>query len=102
MKWLQPQWTGFLAALALLAMAPCFSARAGEEKVIKLSLKDGAAKEDAKLEGTDAKDKVRKQLCKIYAVDLKGGQTYQIDMTSKDIDPFLRLEDAAGKELAND
>src|SRR5689334_6925851 len=104
---LLPQWTGFPAALALVSAALLMAAshspaRAEDEKVSKLVLKEGSAKEAGKLESTDAKDEVRKQLCKLYAINLKGGQSYQIDMTSKDIDPFLRLEDAKGMELAND
>ncbi len=37
---------------------------------------------------------------KVYKVKLTEGKTYQIDLKSKDFDAFLRLEDAAGKELA--
>jgi serine protease Do len=91
-----------LAALTLLVAAPLCRARADDNKVTNLALRDGSVKEASKLTDADTKDKVRKQSCKTYTIDLKGGQTYHIDMTSKDIDPFLRLEDATGKELAND
>jgi hypothetical protein len=37
---------------------------------------------------------------KVYKVMLTAGKTYQIDLKSKDFDAFLRLEDAAAKELA--
>jgi hypothetical protein len=40
---------------------------------------------------------------RVYPVKLVAGKTYQIDMTSPDyrgVDPFLRLLDATGKELA--
>jgi hypothetical protein len=40
--------------------------------------------------------------CKVYEVPLKGGQKYQLDMTSSDFDPFLRIEDSRGKQLAAD
>jgi len=69
----------------------------------ELKFKDGAASVDAKLDNTDNKDTVRKQsLCKIYTVKLAKGKTYQIDMVSKAIDSYLRLEDAKGTELAQD
>ena len=58
---------------------------------------------EAKLIGTDATDAVQtKSVCKIYAIKLAKGKSYQIDMMSKDVDSFLRLEDSAGKELAKD
>jgi hypothetical protein len=37
---------------------------------------------------------------KVYKIKLMEGKTYQIDLKSKDFDAFLRLEDAAGKEIA--
>jgi len=68
-----------------------------------LDLKDGMAKVDAKLTETDATDAVRTHsFCKTYAIKLAKGKSYQIDMMSKDVDSFLRLEDATGKELAKD
>jgi serine protease Do len=102
MERLQWKWTRLVTALAALAVLATAPARADDEKVAALALKEGTAKDANKLSDTDGKDKVRKQLCKLYTVNLKGGNTYQIDMTSKEIDPFLRLEDAGGKELASD
>ncbi len=32
---------------------------------------------------------------------MKGGQKYVIDLMSKQFDPFLRIEDARGKQLVN-
>lgn len=40
--------------------------------------------------------------CKVVEVKLKGGQKYQFDMTSKQMDPFLRIEDLRGRQLAAD
>jgi hypothetical protein len=40
--------------------------------------------------------------CKVFAVKLKAGQKYQIDLTSNQFDAFLRIEDSRGKELAFD
>ena len=71
-------------------------------KAESITLKDGMVKVDSALKADDEKDKVQKQPCKVFTVDLKSGQNYKIDMVSKEIDSFLRLEDAAGKELAKD
>jgi WD40 repeat protein/tRNA A-37 threonylcarbamoyl transferase component Bud32 len=77
--------------------------KAPEVKTIALELKDGAAEVQPALVATDVKDLVRIQsVCKIYSVKLKAGKTYQIDMKSKDIDSYLRLEDAVGEQLAED
>lgn len=72
-------------------------------KPTQLTLKEGAAKVEAKLTGADATDAVQtRSACKIFVIALAKGKSYQIDMMSKDVDSFLRLEDAAGKELARD
>jgi hypothetical protein len=69
--------------------------------VVEITLKDGAARLDARMTRDDAIDAIRKGChCKIYTVKLSAGKTYQIDMESEDLDAFLRLEDAAGKRLA--
>ncbi len=57
---------------------------------------------EAVLAKNDPIDKVRKKYCRTYDVQLKGAKTYVIDMTSQQFDAFLRLENAAGKELAQD
>jgi hypothetical protein len=101
MKWMQPTWTGCLAFLAMVA-ATCCPAGAADEPAAKLAWKDGTAKVAGQLAATDAKDKVRNQFCKIYTLSLKAGTSYRIDMTSKDIDSYLRLEDEGGTELASD
>ena len=68
-----------------------------------LALLDGALTEEAKLDYMDGRDPIRRQnFAKYYAVKLEGGKQYQIDMTSKEIDSFLRLEDAKHKQLAQD
>jgi hypothetical protein len=72
-------------------------------KPAELTLKDGMAKEESKLSATDATDAVQtRSVCKVYAIKLAKGKSYEIDMTSKDVDSYLRLEDAAGKQLAKD
>jgi hypothetical protein len=57
---------------------------------------------EAVLSREDPLDKVRKKHCRIYDVKMNGGKTYVIDLMSKQFDAFLRLEDAAGKQLAQD
>ena len=82
MRWTDLSKVVWLCALALLA-SPCLKVRAADEPVAKLAWKDGAAKVAGKLTSADAKDKVRKQVCKIYALPLKAGTSYRIDMASK-------------------
>ena len=79
---------------ALLAQEP--------KKPAHIEFKDGTAIVKALLKTDDDKDKVVKQPCKIFAADFKSGQNYQIDMVSKELDSYLRLEDPAGMELAKD
>jgi hypothetical protein len=96
---------GFLATAI-----PFTASRAGAEekgKVIKLKLKDGRARVTARLAEGDPKDRIFKDsFCKVYAVELKAGQVYQIDMAKKNakdsLDPYLRLETPQGKQLAAD
>jgi hypothetical protein len=63
--------------------------------------KDGLMLE-AMLTKEDPVDKRRKKHCRIYDVQMTAGKTYVIDHMSKQFDAFLRLEDAAGKQLAQD
>ena len=55
--------------------------------------------EITKNDGNDAK---LNQPAKKYTVKLNKDRTYVIEMSSTDFDPFLRLLDKAGKELAED
>jgi thiol-disulfide isomerase/thioredoxin len=92
--------TLLLLGLAAGLLAPAAATRAGDDKKPILSKKD-------KLTADDPKDTVRMEShAKVYTVKLKGGQTYRIDMITKDdpqnFDPFVRLEDAKGKQLAFD
>lgn len=73
-----------------------------EPKVLASLLK----KED-ELTDKDEKDTKRTDAaCKVYKIKLEEGKVYQIDMKVKDkdqdLDPYLRLEDPAGKEVAFD
>ena len=95
-----------VAAGILLA---CSYATDGGDKDKKLSpavgkivLKDGKGEVKGKLDANDPKDADRKDMyCKIYAVKLEAGKTYQFDCKS-DWDNWLRIEDAKGKQLAED
>jgi hypothetical protein len=75
----------------------------GKSVVAPLDLKDGTGSVEAALTVDDARDKVLKNSpVKTYAVKCKAGTTYVIDLKSTDFDAFLRLEDADGKQLAQD
>jgi hypothetical protein len=68
----------------------------------KIALKDGNGEVKGKLEASDPKDASRTEChCKIYTIKLEAGKTYQIDCKS-DWDNWLRIEDAKGKQLAED
>src|SRR5262245_30283327 len=56
------------------------------------------------LKPDDPKDRVTKQPSKVHTVKLHGGEAYVVtlDAVDKKLDPFLRVEDAKGKELAQD
>jgi serine protease Do len=51
----------------------------------------------------DLKDKVNQQsYCKTFTFKMTKGKSYQIDLTSAAFRPFLRLENAAGNQIASD
>jgi hypothetical protein len=58
---------------------------------------------NGELNNADLKDKVRTEsYCKSYTFKMTAGRTYKIDMVSKDLDSFLRVENAKGEEVASD
>jgi hypothetical protein len=58
---------------------------------------------EEELTKTDPKDKERTDSAHHqYSLPMRGGKTYVIECTSKEIDSYLRLEDASGKKLAED
>jgi hypothetical protein len=72
-------------------------------EVIPLQLVGGTVEVSNQLTRQDPGDVGRPNCpCKVYTIPLQGGRTYQIDMTSKQVDSYLRLEDAGGRELAHD
>jgi hypothetical protein len=92
-------------ASVLTAALPIVSARQGaegKERTVKLELREGKAIRTDSLTSNDPKDKRRGWICKTYAIELKAGRVYQIDMVSNKIDSYLRLETAEGKQIAED
>jgi hypothetical protein len=69
----------------------------------KLTLNNGQATVQNNLADNDPRDRVRAgSACKVFTIDMKAGKTYQIDLVRANdgFDPYLRLEDAAGNNLA--
>jgi peroxiredoxin len=89
----------WIAMLLMVAFALA-AGRAGAGAKDQPKFKD--LKFDGKLTNKDDRDPKRKTPCKIHVVSLKKGQRYIIDMIGYGFDAFLRLEDDAGKELAED
>jgi hypothetical protein len=78
--------------------------------LLQASADDKKDKEQAKevvvngeLVNADLKDRVRTQcFCKTYTFKMIEGKIYQIDMRSKVLDSFLRLEDPNGQQVSED
>ncbi len=70
----------------------------------QITLKNGSATLEDELTRSDLKDTRQvASFCKIYLIQLVAGKTYQIDMKQiAGLDPYLRLEDDMGKQLAFD
>jgi hypothetical protein len=97
-----------LAIAATILLASRHSTEAGDKEtklspaVGKIALKDGTGEIKGKLDAKDPKDASRNEsYCKIYTIKLEAGKTYQFDCSS-DWDNWLRIEDAKGKQLAED
>jgi hypothetical protein len=58
---------------------------------------------ESELTTKDVRDRNRNgSYAKIYPIKLEAGKTYQIDMKSRELDSYLRLEDPSGKQVAKD
>jgi hypothetical protein len=97
-----------LVMAAGILVVSSYATQAGEKgqklspAVGKIALMDGKGEVKGKLEASDPKDASRNECyCKIYAIKLEAGKTYQIDCKSE-WDNWLRIEDAKGKQLAED
>jgi hypothetical protein len=68
-----------------------------------LVLKDGKAEAEGRLTKDDPTDEVLKRAPhRAYALKCQAGRTYRIDMMSKELDSYLRLEGPDGKTVAQD
>jgi hypothetical protein len=102
------QWSAALVIAVSLLLVASYATEAGDkDKKLtpaagKIALKDGKGEAKGKLDEKDAKDASRTDCyCKVYTVKLEAGKTYQLDCNS-DWDNWLRIEDAKGKQLAED
>jgi hypothetical protein len=85
--------------LAVLLPAPAVLAQDGQ----KNKEETFALKVEGKLSPDDPKDKERKgSPHQVRTLRMEAGRWYVIDLSSRQFDAFLRLEDATGKELAFD
>ena len=86
-----------LGGLVLLLLLPAAWAQENEKS------DDQGTKIEGKLSPDDPKDKViTKSPHKVHEHEMKAGSTYIIDLKSRQFDSYLRLEDSAGKQLAQD
>jgi predicted Zn finger-like uncharacterized protein len=75
-----------------------------------IALAKGKGQLDSELTLADPRDRMRNAShCKVFTVTMSAGRTYQIDMIKKavpgkasDLDPYLRLEDPEGNNIAQD
>lgn len=90
-------------ALSLVLSVLPLGLRAGDKK------KEGDKKPapfkpivlDGELISADLKDKIQQQsYCKTYTFKMEKGRSYQIEMQTANLLPFLRLEDSMGKQVA--
>jgi len=84
-----------LAALLALVPSAALAQTADAKKTKDIRIED-------KLSQDDPKDRVRDAPCKIHLIRMQVGMNYQIDMVSNQFDSYLRLEDARGRQLAED
>src|SRR5262245_21929002 len=103
---MRPVFAAFGTGLALLAVTLLVTTQAGAQKKEKpelLVLEKDRVVVESSISGDSPKDKARKgRRYKAFDIALKAGSAYQFDMTSAEIDTFLRLENAKGKLLAED
>jgi hypothetical protein len=89
----------FLFALAVTVMQA--DLHGGEKKDKEKKLEDIVVND--MLTNGDPRDKARGQcFCKTYTFKMTEGKSYQLDMKSKDVDSYLRLEDPQGNQVAAD
>jgi Bacterial pre-peptidase C-terminal domain len=90
-----------LGGVVLSLLVADSSIDASDKKAEKKNDPPPLLKKSDDLAASDPMDsRLTKSPCKTYAVALTEGKTYQIDLSSKFFDSFLRLEDAKGKQVA--
>ena len=92
--------SGLLAASILIGSWAATAVR-GQQPPVQEAKRTEIVIEE-RLLAADPVDPIRKVPAKTHVVELKKGKRYRIDMTSAEIDSSLRLEDEAGKILAQD
>jgi hypothetical protein len=92
--------TLFSALLALALLAGAVQAQKDKDKAPAKG--EDVLNVTGLLKEGDRRDRVTKHPSTAHGVWLVEGRTYTIDLKSKEFDAFLRLEDAAGKQLALD
>src|SRR5260221_597499 len=96
-RFMKRNWIALVVFVVAIAGLANSAGGGGKEKP---KFKD--VKIDGVLAKSDDKDPRRNTPCKIHVVTLNAGQSYTIDLIGRGFDAFLRLEDKAGKELAED
>lgn len=87
------------AFVAVLPFAASFAEAGGQKDVGKA---EQILRVEDKLTADDTRDPQRNAACKIHTIKMKAGSVYTIDMVSTELDSYLRLEDKAGVQLAED
>jgi hypothetical protein len=66
-----------------------------------LALADGRATVNGELTDADPRDRLKiTSPCKVYLVQMAAGKRYKIDLMSKVLDSYLRVENSTGQQLA--
>jgi hypothetical protein len=96
---------GLGIAIMVMASAVCAQPASKEYVVGKdgLTINGKIAADDAKVKvTTEINDKIFELPAKPYSVKLTGGNSYVVSLRSKEIDSFLVVQDAGGKQLDYD
>src|SRR5262245_31351509 len=100
------RFSGLLACVCLAAVSDPLLAQEVIKKTVEKKVEAKADLVELVIPGqlleVDPPDKVRNLPCKIHVVKFQKDKSYLIDMISTEFDSYLRLEDTAGKQLAQD
>src|SRR4051812_37419318 len=87
---------GLSGLLVSTATVPAETKKDGKKSASLLNKKDELKDGDEK----DTHEKLTDSPRKVYKIKMMEGKTYQLDLKSDDFDAVLRIENAAGKEVA--